>query len=164
MTSAYHHVGVRVSNIAEAIQFYRGALGARVLVDPYQVTGDVADSITGHRGATMRMAQLGFDGDVGGFVELFEFAPAGLAPDGPVPYTHQQVLHFGLQVPDVETALASIEAAGGSRVFDPRQMTSADAKDVITFCYCRDPDGNVIELADGPMAQIVNIVHAREQS
>ena len=164
MTSAYHHVGVRVSNIADAMQFYRGVLGARVLVDPYEVTGDVADSITGHRGATMRMAQLAFDGDTGGFVELFEFAPAELAPDGPVPYTHQQVLHFGLQVDDVDATLASVEAAGGSRVFDPRQMVDADTKTVITFCYCRDPDGNVIELADGPMVQIVRIVAAREQA
>lgn len=163
MTSAYHHVGVRVSDIATAIQFYRGALGARVLVDPYEVTGEVADSITGHRGATMRMAQLGFDPDAGGFVELFEFAPSELAPDGPLPYTHQQVLHFGVQVPDVAAALARIEAAGGSRVFDPRQMADGDGANVITFCYCRDPDGNVIELADGPMSRIVEIVHAREQ-
>jgi catechol 2,3-dioxygenase-like lactoylglutathione lyase family enzyme len=164
MTSAYHHVGVRVSNIAEAIQFYRDALGARVLVDPYEHTGEVADSITGHRGSTMRMAQLAFDGDAGGFVELFEFAPAELAPDSPVPYTHQQVLHFGLQVDDVEATLASVEAAGGSRVFDPRQMASGDTNAVINFCYCRDPDGNVIELADGPMVQIVRIIQAREQA
>jgi catechol 2,3-dioxygenase-like lactoylglutathione lyase family enzyme len=164
MTSAYHHVGVRVSNIADAIQFYRGALGARVLVDPYDVTGAVADSITGHRGATMRMAQLAFDGDAGGFVELFEFSPAELAPDEPVPYTHQRVLHFGLQVDDVDATLASVEAAGGTRVFDPRQMASGGAPDVITFCYCRDPDGNVIELADGPMVQIVGIIQARERA
>jgi catechol 2,3-dioxygenase-like lactoylglutathione lyase family enzyme len=164
MTSAYHHVGVRVSNIAEAIQFYRDALGARVLVDPYEHTGEVADSITGHRGSTMRMAQLAFDGDAGGFVELFEFSPAELAPDEPVPYTHQQVLHFGLQVDDVHATLASVEAAGGSRVFDPRQMASGDAADVITVCYCRDPDGNVIELADHPMVQMVGIIKAREQA
>jgi catechol 2,3-dioxygenase-like lactoylglutathione lyase family enzyme len=164
MTSAYHHVGVRVSNIAEAIQFYRGALGARVVVEPYEHTGEIADSITGHRGSTMRMAQLAFDGDAGGFVELFEFAPAELAPDSPVPYTHQRVLHFGLQVDDVDATLASVEAAGGSRVFDPRQMAGGDTNAVINFCYCRDPDGNVIELADAPMVQMVRIIQAREQA
>jgi catechol 2,3-dioxygenase-like lactoylglutathione lyase family enzyme len=164
MTSAYHHVGVRVGDIAEAIHFYREALGARLLVDPYEVTGEVADSITGHQGATMRMAQLGFDGDVGGFVELFEFAPPQLAPDDPVPYTHQQVLHFGLQVQDVPATLARVEAGGGSRVFDPRQMDSGDASAAVTVCYCRDPYGNVIELADGSMPQIVEIVRARAQA
>ena len=164
MTSAYHHVGVRVRDIPEAIQFYREALGARVLVDPYEVTGEVADRITGHQGATMRMAQLGFDGDADGFVELFEFAPSELAPDHRVPYTHQHVLHFGLQVQDVPATLARVEAAGGSRVFDPRQMRRDDASDPVTFCYCRDPYDNVIELADGSMAQIVEIVHAREQA
>jgi catechol 2,3-dioxygenase-like lactoylglutathione lyase family enzyme len=164
MTSAYHHVGVRVRDIAEAIQFYREALGARVLADPYEVTGEVADSVTGHRGATMRMAQLGFDGDAGGFVELFEFSPSQLAPKDPVPYTHQQVLHFGLQVQDVPATLARVEAGGGSRVFDPRRMESDDGPDAVTVCYCRDPYGNVIELADGSMAQIVEIVRARERA
>ncbi len=158
MTSAYHHVGVRVSDVAAAIQFYQGALGARVLVEPYVVTGEVADRITGHEGARMHMCQLGFEGETGGFIELFNFEPADLAPGTPVPYTHQRVLHFGLEVDDVAETLARVEELGGSRVFDPRQMED------ITFCYCRDPDDNVIELADGPMQRIVAFVGARERS
>jgi catechol 2,3-dioxygenase-like lactoylglutathione lyase family enzyme len=158
MTSAYHHVGVRVSDLAAAIQFYQGALGAQVLVDPYVVTGEVADKITGHPGARMRMCQLGFEGETGGFIELFHFEPEELAPDAPISYTHQRVLHFGLEVDDVPATLARVEELGGSRVFDPRQMEE------VTFCYCRDPDDNVIELADGPMRRIVSLVGARERT
>ncbi|HWF56184.1 MAG TPA: VOC family protein, partial [Solirubrobacteraceae bacterium] len=68
MQSAYHHVGVRVDDIDSARRFYLSALGGRVLVDPYTVRGEVADQITGARGAEMRMCQIGFDE---GFVELF---------------------------------------------------------------------------------------------
>jgi catechol 2,3-dioxygenase-like lactoylglutathione lyase family enzyme len=154
MTSAYHHVGVRVADIEAAGRFYEAALGARVLVDPYIVGGEVAEQITGVDGASMRMCQVGFDE---GFVELFEFLPAEVPPPAPVPYTHQRVLHFGLHVDDVPGTLARVEAHGGSRVFSPRRL------DDVTFCYCRDPDGNVIELADGPMARLVTLVGAREQ-
>lgn len=157
MTSAYHHVGVRVGDLASAIEFYQGAFDARVLVGPYVVQGEVADRITGHHSARMRMCQLGFDGDSGGFLELFHFEPEELAPSVPLPYTHQRVLHFGIQVDNVPEALARVERLGGSRVFDPRHMED------VTFCYCRDRDDNVIELADGPMRRIVSIVEAREQ-
>ncbi len=129
--------------------------GGRVLVRPYVVAGEVAEQITGADGASMRMCQVGFED---GFVELFQFLPDELGqPESPVPYTHQRVLHFGLQVDDVPATLSQVEAHGGSRVFSPRRLGE------ITFCYCRDPDGNVIELADGPMDRIVALVGAREQ-
>jgi catechol 2,3-dioxygenase-like lactoylglutathione lyase family enzyme len=154
MTSAYHHVGVRVSDMAEAIEFYQGALEARILVEPYEISGEVADRITGVEGARMRMCQIGFDE---GFVELFQFETSLPAPASPVPYVHQRVLHFGLQVDDVAGALQRVESHGGQRVFEPRPLGS------VTYCYCRDPDGNVIELADGPMSRIVGFVSAREK-
>jgi catechol 2,3-dioxygenase-like lactoylglutathione lyase family enzyme len=103
----------------------------------------------------MRMCQLGFDQ---GFVELFQFNTGEPHPTSPVPYVHQRVLHFGLQVDDVAKTLERVEAHGGSRVFSPRPLGD------VTYCYCRDPDGNVIELADGPMSRIVGIVGAREMT
>jgi catechol 2,3-dioxygenase-like lactoylglutathione lyase family enzyme len=154
MNSAYHHIGVSVSDIEAASHFYQDALGGRVLVRPYVVGGDVAEYITGAPGASMRMCQMGFDE---GFVELFEFQPDELKPEEVVPYTHRGVLHFGLRVDDVAETLARVEAHGGSCVFAPRSLGD------IMFCYCRDPDGNVIELASGPMDHIVALVGAREQ-
>jgi catechol 2,3-dioxygenase-like lactoylglutathione lyase family enzyme len=153
MPSAHHHVGVRVSDLDAACRFYVGALGAQVLVKPYVVRGAVADAITGCAGAAMHMCQLGFEP---GFVELFQFETTAGPPPEPVPYVHQNVLHFGLQVDDVEATLARVEAHGGSRVFSPRPLGDT------TFCYCRDPDGNVIELADAGMDHIVGLVAARE--
>jgi catechol 2,3-dioxygenase-like lactoylglutathione lyase family enzyme len=155
MTSAYHHVGVRVTDLEAAARFYVEALGARVLVEPYSVTGEVADAITGCDGASMHMCQLGFDD---GFVELFEFETSLMPPPAPVPYVHLNVLHFGVRVDNVAEVLARVEAHGGSRVFAPRQLGDT------TYCYCRDPDGNVIELADEGMEHIVAIVGAREQA
>ena len=151
----YHHVGVRVSDLNAACRFYTEALGGHVLVEPYSVTGEVADKITGCAGATMHMCQLGFDQ---GFVELFRFETEVPPPASPVPYIHQNVLHFGLRVSDVAAAAARVEAHGGSTVFAPRRMGES------TYCYCRDPDGNVIELADAGMDQIVALVAERERS
>jgi catechol 2,3-dioxygenase-like lactoylglutathione lyase family enzyme len=152
--SAYHHVGIRVASIEAASDFYEAAFDARVLVAPYIVAGEVAELITGAEGARMRMSQLGFET---GFVELFEFLPEELTPDAPVPYTHQGVLHFGVLVDDVPAALARVLAGGGTSVFAPRSLGDT------TFCYCRDPDGNVIELADGPMDRLVALVGRRER-
>jgi catechol 2,3-dioxygenase-like lactoylglutathione lyase family enzyme len=154
MTSAYHHVGVRVTDLEAASRFYVAALGARVLVEPYSIAGDVADQITGCDGATMNMCQLGFDE---GFLELFQFDTSVPPPPAPVAYVHLNVLHFGVRVDDVPEALARVEAYGGSRVFSPRRLGDT------TYCYCRDPDGNVIELADGGMDHIVALVGARER-
>jgi predicted enzyme related to lactoylglutathione lyase len=67
-------------------------------------------------------------------------------------------LHFGLTVDDVSDTLDRVEARGGTRVFSPRRVGE------ITYCYCRDPDGNVIELADDGMDRIVALVGARERS
>lgn len=153
MASAYHHVGIRVGDIDAAAQFYAAALGARVLVKPYTITGEIADQITGTRGATMHMCQLGFEE---GFVELFQFETSEPPPERPVPYVHQNMLHFGIRVDDVVNALDRVEAQGGTRVFSPRRLGDT------TYCYCRDPDGNVIELADASMDRIVALVGARE--
>lgn len=155
MPSAYHHVGVRVTDLEAASHFYTEALGAQVLVRPYVITGEVADQITGCPGATMHMCQLGFDE---GFVELFQFETSEPPPTGPVPYVHQRVLHFGMRVSDVPAALDRVERHGGTRVFSPRRLGET------TYCYCRDPDGNVIELADGGMDQIIALVGARERA
>ncbi len=155
MASAHHHVGIRVGDLDAACRFYTEALGASVLVKPYVVRGEVADAITGSPGAAMHMCQLGFDQ---GFVELFKFETAIGPPPAPVAYVHQNVLHFGLRVDDVDATLARVEALGGSCVFSPRVV--GDTR----FCYCRDPDGNVIELADAGMDHIVALVGAREAS
>jgi catechol 2,3-dioxygenase-like lactoylglutathione lyase family enzyme len=153
MASAYHHVGIRVGDIDAAARFYTAVLGARVLVKPYTITGQIADQITGCREATMHMCQLGLDE---GFIELFQFETSEPPPERPVPYVHQNVLHFGIRVDDVVGALDRVEAQGGARVFSPRRLGN------MTYCYCRDPDGNVIELADASMDRVVAIVGARE--
>jgi len=101
------------------------------------------------------MCQLELDE---GFIELFQFLPSELAPTEPVPYTHQRVLHFGVQVDDVAKTLELVQAHGGSTVFPPRGLAGA------TVSYCRDPDGNVMELADRTMAAIVSAVAARERA
>jgi catechol 2,3-dioxygenase-like lactoylglutathione lyase family enzyme len=154
MSSSHHHIGVRVSDIDAAQRFYAEALEADVAVPPYLVEGEIAEAIIGVAGASMRMCQLVFDE---GFVELFQFLPDELAPPAPVPYTHQGVLHFGLRVDDVPATLAAVKSHGGEAVFEPRRLGE------VTFCYCRDPDGNVIELADAPMDRIVTLVGGRER-
>ena len=145
------HVAVRVASIDEATTFYRRALGARILTDPFPVEGPLAEGIAGAPGARFTMRQIGFDRGVMELVEL-----VGGPSTERLPAHALNILHIGVEVDDVPLAMERIRAAGGGIVVPLTAWGTAQ------LCFCTDLDGVVLELADAPIEDL--LVHTRARS
>jgi len=139
MLNAMHHAGLSVVDLDRSIAFYRDVLGMKlVLARPFE--GRLYETILGLPGSRGKVALL----EAGGFrLELFEFehpTPQPAAADRPV--HHHGLTHFCIDVTDVESEYARLEAAGVAFHCPPLDFGAAKAT------YARDPDGNVFELRE----------------
>jgi catechol 2,3-dioxygenase-like lactoylglutathione lyase family enzyme len=146
LTVANDHVAIRVTDIDRSTRFYVETFAARPLTRPFVLEGEFAELMMGGpAGVRFRMRQLAFGR---GILELFEFLEPAFPAD-PAHASVANILHLGFEVDDVDAALRWV-IAGGGRVIVP-----VTAWDEAKICFCADPDGNVIELADAPLADLV---------
>jgi glyoxylase I family protein len=149
---ADHHIALRVGDIERAARFYTDVFGAIRRTHSMLREGARAENVMGTPGVSYKVCHLRLDR---GAIELFEFLePAN--PTRTIPPAESGLMHFGMQVDDVPAALARVEAAGGKR-FWPAIQRHGERGQVV---YVTDPDGNVIELVNLPMDEVVEIVIA----
>ncbi len=148
--TAIHHVGLHVADADRAAAFYVEALGGDWLVRPTPLSGRGADQAIGLDGVRLRIALVSFGVAA---VELFEFT-GDVVPDWARAPRAGTLPHLALTVSDTDAALERVEAGGGSRVWD-----AVDRFGQARVIYVRDPDGNVIELLDAPVATIAAGLH-----
>jgi len=145
--SAHHHTGLRVSDLDRAARFYIEAFDGHWMAKPFAIAGDFAEVVMdGPPGVSFRVCMVGF---AEGCVELFEFLEP-VHPIDPVHPTKGNLIHMGIQVDDVQEALARVEAAGGTRLWP--EVSPWGTANVI---YVLDPDQNILELIDHTMEEIV---------
>lgn len=129
------------------VRFYEDVFNATMLVPPFTVQGAFAEMVTdGPTGVRWRTAILAVETAC---IELFEFE----VPIHAVTRVHPaagNLIHFGMQVPDVAETLAHAEAVGGRRLW-PEILALAPGIQVI---YVADPDENVIELLNVDVASL----------
>ena len=117
---ALHHVSVLVSDTQRALQFYRDLLG---------LSTDDSRPVMDYPGAWL---------DVGAQqIHLIEL-PQNMAT-GPAVAHGGRDRHLALQVADLEPLLASLEAGGVDYTLSRSGRRAL---------FCRDPDGNAIELVE----------------
>lgn len=150
------HVGLTVPDLDRATEFLVDALGAEVLYDTHTLDEPARDSDETHRrlGIPVTMAQrairmLGLPNGPG--IELFEYQ--GPDQHGAAVPSDIGWEHIGVYVDDVDAALARVEAAGGSRNADPRDLSGAEGGTGNRFVYARTPWGSTIELISYPSPQ-----------
>jgi catechol 2,3-dioxygenase-like lactoylglutathione lyase family enzyme len=148
-TSAYHHPGLRVTDIDRAARFYLDAFDGHWLTMPFVLEGEFPEVVMGGPpGVRFKVCHIGFDQ---GAVELFQF----LEPVHPIEVVHPSrgnLIHFGLLVEDVREALERVEAAGGRRLWpDVYPWGTANV------IYVADPDENIVELTDVTLVRIVEL-------
>lgn len=136
---ALHHVGISTLDLDRLVAFYRNVFGFEILTRSEWPIGfrdaDEALALT-NSAASMVMLRLG---DV--HLELFEFVEPRPAPvDAKRPITGVGINHICLVVDDLAAAHAQLEAAGVWFHSSPKNIGDGP------FAYCRDPDGNAIEL------------------
>lgn len=146
--SVHHHAGFRVADIERAARFYIDALGGHWATGPMLYEGPDAEEIMGGTpGTRFKVCHIGFDE---GVIELFEFlepvAATGLLPDH-----GGKIIHFAFEVDDVDEALRRVERAGGKRYWPQVREMELGFKVV----YATDLDGNVLEIIDIPMPDLI---------
>ena len=134
------HIGISVSDLEKAIEFYRTLFNMKVsLRRPF--AGEMYERILALKGAFGNVALLkGPDVEI----ELFEFenpAPAHSDPNRPV--CDHGITHFCVEVTNLDQEYARLVAAGVSFHCAPVEIPG-----VIKGTYGRDPDGNVFELIE----------------
>ncbi|HAU5565756.1 TPA: VOC family protein [Serratia fonticola] len=150
------HIGITVSDINEATQFFEQAFGAQVIYDSVALTdedvkGQEAEKILnlfpGTEISAVRMLTL----QHGPGLELFEMkGPQQNQPQRPSDFGIQ---HFGVYVDDMQEAINRFENAGGKMFTAPQPlMFPTEIGNNNYFCYGQTPWGSVIELISLPSA------------
>lgn len=154
MPTSNHHIALRVADAERAADFYEAAFGAkRSLEETVMIEGELAETtVGGPKGTKFRLAIVEFPD--GGSAELFEFVEPA-RPTRPIDAWEGNVMHFAVQVDDVDAALERALAAGGKQIW-PEVLDMSGLR----IMYIHDLDGNVVELIDGTMADVVEMLSA----
>jgi catechol 2,3-dioxygenase-like lactoylglutathione lyase family enzyme len=128
---AFHHGGVSVPNLDEAIDWYGRVLGFELEKRFYI---DAAKSHT----AFVKKGAMRF--------EIFQIDGAAPLPEDrrhpPSDLKTHGNKHVAFQIADLDTFLAEVEAKGADVAFVVRE-------DFGRGCFLRDPAGNLIEFVEG---------------
>ena len=140
------HTGITVSDLERSLAFWRDVLGFELSHTAHQ-TGEMAEQITGVKGAELKLAVVKAPG--GHKIELLEYlAPPErkCADVRPCDLGH---IHVALVVDDLDVVLERIVAAGWKAAGKAQTLKTGPnaGKRVV---YVRDPDGSTIEIMEMP--------------
>jgi predicted enzyme related to lactoylglutathione lyase len=127
-------------------RFYAETFGCAILLPERDYSGHDLEAGTGVRGARLRGAHLRLPGygEGGPTLEIFQYDPEGTAEASP-PANRPGFGHMAFTVPSVPEARREVVERGGSIHGEIVTLAlSTGAK--VTWCYVRDPEGNLVEL------------------
>jgi len=151
-TSVNHHIGLRVENLERSIQFYTDVFGGRLSTQPMEYgPPDAGEILDGPPDLSFRVCHVTFDD---GTIELFELSEPHRATT-PIPATQSGIIHYALQVDDVDAALVRVERSGGKRLWNDCRQVTPDVRVV----YATDPDGHVLELINIDIDGLVDVIN-----
>jgi predicted enzyme related to lactoylglutathione lyase len=133
-----------VPDLEKARRFYEEMFGFRHFCDEGWSDSAVADRVTGLQGSACRGVTLAGHNC---YLELFEFSgPEQPAPGGePADANVQGIRHLCFFVDDCRAELERLLELGGAALGEPTDIGGG-----VYAAYCRDPFGNIIELAEPP--------------
>lgn len=153
---AFSHVGVTVSDIVPAMNWYIDTLGYYLLVGPLEVLEDdspLGKAATGIYGKGFTRFQfVHLSGVDGSGIELFQFdSPRSERREDNFEFWKGGIYHVALTTPDVPALVDTIVAAGGRQRSEILVINPDKGYQVV---YCEDPWGTVIELCSHPYGQM----------
>jgi catechol 2,3-dioxygenase-like lactoylglutathione lyase family enzyme len=145
---AVNHVGVGVSDIKQAIDWYTRVLGFTLLVGPFEVRvkpgyeGNQRD-VLGEDFNAMVQAHMVSGNGIG--IELFQLIdPPHQKREPSLEYWKSGFFHICITDPNIEELAAKIAESGGRQRSQIWRNNSAMKE--YRLCYCEDPFGNIIEI------------------
>ena len=144
-----NHVGITVTDIDAAADWYYKILGCNILMNPALIEEDgsyfskIVQDIFGDGYKAIKMAHLVTGDGVG--IELFEFSePKSVRPDNNFEFWKTGIFHICVTDPDIEDLATTIDKSGGKKRSKVWQLWPEKPYKV---CYCEDPWGNIIEIS-----------------
>ncbi|HCZ05814.1 MAG: hypothetical protein PWP37_136 [Thermotogota bacterium] len=145
---AFNHVGVSVTDLEKAIEFYREVFGLKLIMGPAEIKNDdtvigrLCNDIFGEKMQHFRIAHMTTVDGIG--IELFEFKdPKAERRENNFEYWKTGIFHMAFTTSNMEESIKKIEEHGGKvrsqvwEAFPNRRLV-----------YCEDPFGNIFELYD----------------
>lgn len=142
----FAHVNLVARDWRRLARFYEDVLGCTRLAPERDYAGPSLDAGTGIQNAHLQGAHLrlpGFPEEQAPTLEIFQYDPEGQAAEQTV--NRLGYGHICFQVDDVTAAREEILRGGGSAVGEI--VTLCPSRNAsVSWCYVRDPEGNIIEL------------------
>lgn len=141
----FHHIGITVSDSAQAAAFYAAITDGQV-IGPLVKSGPGVEAATGHPGAEVVLTFIQVTDGV--FIELAEYRGAAavhIDPDN----GHVGAAHPAIVVDDIDAGVARA-AALGYRTQSTIQTASAGPLEGCRYVYVLGPDGVRVELLQEP--------------
>lgn len=145
MHAKYIHTNLITKDWRRLASFYQNVFGCVPVLPERDLSGEWLERGSGVLRAKLRGLHLrlpGF-GDSGPTLEIFQYSETVDAP--PPPANRVGFGHIAFSVDDVEAARDAVLAAGGTELGTVESIGIAVAGK-LTWCYVRDPEGNIIEL------------------
>ena len=142
MILGFAHPAIVVPDLDSAREFYEAMFGSRYFSDEGWDNDAVADHVIGTKGSACRGVTLAGHNC---YLELFEFSRPVEAPDRqPAPHA-PGIRHLCFHVDDCRAEYLRLLGLGGQPLGEPTDIGGG-----VWTVYCRDPFGNIIELAELP--------------
>ena len=141
---AFVHVNIVARDWKKLAAFYSDVFGCIPKGPERDLQGEWIDGATGLENTRIRGIHLRLSGrDDGPTLEIFQYNNESDSPPNQI--NSPGIAHLAFLVDDVEEYTAGILSNGGSQL---GQITTKEIESVgtIVFVYCRDPEGNIIEL------------------
>jgi catechol 2,3-dioxygenase-like lactoylglutathione lyase family enzyme len=136
------HVGIVVSDLSRALSFYVGALGME-LGSGGEESGPELERILGIAGVRIWTQKL-LSKKRDTRIELIEFLHPERISSPPKQIGSSGITHIAITVNDIDGLYRAMCAAGIEFVAPPELAASGVAK----VAFCRDVDGNLLELIE----------------
>lgn len=145
VNAKYVHTNLVAHDWRALARFYREVFGCVAVPPERDYSGPGLEQGTGIPGARLRGVHLrlpgyGVDGPT---LEIFQYAE--LAETGEKAVNRPGFGHIAFGIDNVERARNEVLARGGSAVGEIVTLSPAPGK-TVTWCYVRDPEGNIVEL------------------
>jgi catechol 2,3-dioxygenase-like lactoylglutathione lyase family enzyme len=146
MILGFAHPGLVVPDLDEARAFYERMFGFRYFCDEGWESNPVVDRVIGVAGTACRGVTLAGHNC---YLELFEFsAPEQCGDSSSNPAPHEMgIRHLCFHVDNCRREYQRLLELGGAPLGEPTDIGGG-----AYTVYCRDPFGNIIELAELPSA------------
>ena len=138
---AFRHTGIVVSDLERMLKFYRDCLGLKVERENTE-SGPYIDKLTGLKDAQVITVKLSIPG--GALIELLSFKSSAKAHTPESQIDNPGFSHISLTVGNIEAEYQRLFDKGIKFISSPQISPKGYAK----VAFCRDPEGNLIELVE----------------